>query len=1757
MVEVFNRIDVNYSLKDFDSDKKEKEAVKAAKREAVKTRYSFNEITEIGSGSGERTTIYKTDNEAIKVICCQTKKCFGENLEEEKKKLCRKVELNSDCRESIMNEIQCWMKLKSTDNIIPMYGFEIFSWTCPEYDRIGVDCAVKMALAECMTDKVTKYILRKQGSIMTEKPESQDLIIQIGIDICTALTAIHSKKLVHRDIKPDNIFWLNEKFCLGDFGIALDQNNPQYLYGKAEKEWKKGTPVYWSPQQADGDIVDHRTDIYSLGLVLYELADTVPMSSHYDDRIHDHMLTELGSDVSEGLKVILRNACAYSPDHRYQTAEAFKNDLCRLKDDPTYIPESTESKFKQKMKQIETSYISEMGFRSNKEISKNSRFRKLGINNQRNLEKYLCPETVWNAGKFWYDESCKPGSRFAGLYIDKRIMPLTLPKPHVTDFPVNITTNPECNSEPIPLSEIIEHTENLHNMYLIGEGGIGKTTALHSIMKDAYKNKVFVSVSNETFVIPLFVELSKAPASYCNTYKNKQSTFIQRYLFTLISSLAENHLIFESSYEMTAVMEMEADSIIKNIRHLLNSGNPDVKYLLLLDGLNEISRKQLTDNKNNHVGTPAELIVDEIQELLKYQNVSVVITSRADEALRSLDSQFDRLYLTGVSETVIKKYLGKDEFAFKAIQKNKRLMKTLKIPLFLKLYSQLYSTSEVSTPGEILYTFFSEHSTKYSMHNRISEIVKDRRTSGNTHSASLSDERMQWFILDFLLPELGWYMEKNDLYTVDRATIQNVMDSVLKGTSETDICGKYGVAMFSDYCNRNDGSINVKTYADKLLEMDSDESYIQKIVDYCVYSLGILYVNNQDYGFIHQHIRDFFAAIKIITDMKKALYIAKASVCQEISLQCLKNIDDSLVSNNVGTFIGEILGEYLNTPQKKEGYWTDITPSNGKRALVTNVINLCRNQFSQNSAEIHYNIVNLLKIVELSRHTFNGFNFSYLDLRNCHFNTKSLKNADMTGCLLERNSFFPESNCGEIRKAAFSKSGEYIYIAGEDKTLSLWHRKTFTYIKTIKKYNDRIYNISTSEKYIAVSTNKETEILDVRTFEVIKTFKAYNAVFSPNGKYITLAFNRKKAQVCDTESFNCICKLGYMLKPFMSDFTKGIDLICYSSDNKHLAIVTQEQHLFSNLKGDFAPFIIQIWDIEKRCYFQIKNTEILDKTISIDFSDTDNLLLVTKASSSIIEIYSISDTWDTAVLRHSIDIEECMSSPSTCAIAKFIQNDTTIAISLSSGELFFLDYKKYEKEHILHVSKKKEHELSISSMTKFKNSKGSFLLTGSMDHTVKLWDAEQLHCIGAFNNMNFHSITSAIFANNGKYLVTSGQNNSILIWDLKSQECIDTIGNFPLCTRKMAYHDEKQLLAVAILDGRVLIYHFNNTTQVFSYLHTLKMQDWEISKLEFSVTGEYLLATGYDSPYITVYNFNTNKQTIIKERTRRIQCASFYEAGGKTVLIGSNKLNRLPEDILPNENINSPNNECILKIYSSDTGKFIGEIYSYIPPYYESKFHHGTYFPLITTTAASYKDQWLKATSIDYTNALLYLLKSGTYIEVLDLNTNRCIAILSLNQRYAIYYDWMKLSLSNKGTYITITSRTPNTEIFQTNKWKSIYSIIGLWPDNKRFGFINNRINRIQYSRYKKYNGHQDSIMDISFSPDERVMLTASSDGTVKIWPLPSKDTNTSSVLTASYTLKCIAGIRTQGLRITNLHQDSNLSDEDKRTLEQYGAITK
>ena len=1717
----------NYSLEDFDGE--EKTAVRAAKKAAVKNAYlkdASGEITELGTGSHEKTQVYRVPNQelsgedmAVKVISCATRRCEGADLEEEKKAFYDRVVRNGDVGKNIRNEIVNCINVTEISNVLPFDDYDILTWKCEEYKRIGIDYVLKMPLAQCMTDRISKYSGRKQG-VQPEKPENLDEILKVGIDVCTALIGLHKRGIIHRDIKPANIFWFGDNYCLGDFGIAANENNLQDF---------NGTSAYWAPEQAEGSRVDHRVDIYSLGLVLYELADTCDMKAHYEQRINRHELPELGADISAGLKAIIRNACAYNPNARYQTAEGLKEDLCWLKKNPEYVP--------QPVKPVINSYISNTMFSRDRNKTANTPFGNRG--RDAGLRRYLVPELAWNAGKFWYETSCESGSRFASLDIDKYIMPLSLPSAHVTDLPINVCTDPEKESEQKPLSQIIADTQKIQNMYLIGEGGIGKTTALFSIMEDTYKDSLYSVCQDKKTIVPLFIELSKAPADYCAVYEDAKSTFIHRYLFMLISSFDEKHLISENPHEMAKIMQERDSRAVDRMNILFENETDNVQYLLLLDGLNEVSRKQLSDSENDFIGTPAELIINEIQELLRYKNISVVITSRADEALNDMEDEFERFYLTGVSEDAIKEYLLQHYISFEEVRENARLMETLKIPLFLKMYSKLDVTSEVSTPGEILYAFFSERSAKYTVRERINEIKRDRRMSGEAHPANLITEKMQWFILDFLLPKLGWYMEKNELYTVDLKTIAEVIDPILKGTEPTDICGEYGIALFSDYHNGRDGSVNTRTCAAQLLALGlGGQNYVKEIVDCCVNSLGILYVNNQSYGFVHQHIRDFFAALKIVTDMKMTLYIPSN---QGKMFHCLNSIGEEFLGESVAKLIGDILKEYQNRPVFINEKWIDITPETGNRSIITGVLGLCRNIFSEENLFAQYAVKNLLKIIYFSRHTFNGFDFSDLDLRSCYFNNRELKDANMSGCLINRNNLFADINCGEIYKTAFSKSGKYVYIAGEDGTISLWNRRTFDYIKNIKTYERySIWNISVSEKYIAVSTEKKVEILDIRTAEVVKSFKGgYNAIFSPNGRYIVVAFYLKKARLYNISDFKCMYELSYVKIPQIFDFIRTTDLICFSNDNQYLAMVMRNSCVPYWGASDSTK--IEIWDITKKNHLKILVNDCENNEIAnLDFSSKGDMLLVMIAGKSILKVYFTKDNWKSARLLHSIDIEEYIHPVGTYPIAKFVQNDSFIAIGTTGGHLFCLNYEKYNKEHILKISDLKAHSFAISNMTKFEDQKVSYLITGSIDCSAKLWDMSRLQYKGSFNRMNLSGVASAFFAMDGKYILSNAGDNNILIWNVESGKCVDSISDLPTCPYRMAYHDENGQLAVSLIDGRVILYNFNYESLKFSYLRTVEMRDRQILQLEYSVNGEKLLAVDYDYSDVTIYNTVTKKQITIAGKAQCIRSVAFYDKRGETIVIGEP--------------------DCHLRIYSTNTGDFIKEIQSFIVPYCESV----RYKWLFDKTN---KERPANAIAIDFDNNLLYILKSGAILEVLDINTSQCIALLN---PVDVYFG-TKIVISKSGKYITTTtSEAPNTKIYAQDDWKVRYRMYGM-SKNRFSGVFNNVVNFMHRLIYKNYNGHKRKILDISFSPDEQKVLTASADGTVKVWPLLQNENDEATVkvwpllqnendealaLTAVQTLKCVPGLKTQGLILKHIHPKSNLSGEDIEVLKSYGVIT-
>jgi serine/threonine-protein kinase len=146
--------------------------------------------------------------------------------------------------------------------------------------------------------------------------------------VADALAYAHSESIVHRDVKPDNILLDKRGHVLvTDFGIAKAAQAATAAQLTTEG-MIIGTPQYMSPEQAAGDAVDGRSDIYALGLVLYQmLAGSPPFDGDSSAKIIAQQLTatppdirQARSDVTPELAAVLERLLAKDPAHRYQTA---------------------------------------------------------------------------------------------------------------------------------------------------------------------------------------------------------------------------------------------------------------------------------------------------------------------------------------------------------------------------------------------------------------------------------------------------------------------------------------------------------------------------------------------------------------------------------------------------------------------------------------------------------------------------------------------------------------------------------------------------------------------------------------------------------------------------------------------------------------------------------------------------------------------------------------------------------------------------------------------------------------------------------------------------------------------------------------------------------------------------------------------------------------------------------------------------------------------------------------------------------------------------------------------------------------------------------------------------------------------------------------------------------------------------------------------------------------------------------------------
>jgi serine/threonine protein kinase len=167
-----------------------------------------------------------------------------------------------------------------------------------------------------------------------EKKLSPERAIRIALGLCKALDYVHGQGVVHRDLKPENIMVdKDDQVKLIDFGIAANAGSRRLTFAKLTQAM--GTPDYISPEQVKGKRGDARSDIYSLGVMFYEmLTGKVPFTGPnpfviMNERLRNHPIPprEIDPTISLQLQEIIYRALERDPAKRYPNAHEFAMDL--------------------------------------------------------------------------------------------------------------------------------------------------------------------------------------------------------------------------------------------------------------------------------------------------------------------------------------------------------------------------------------------------------------------------------------------------------------------------------------------------------------------------------------------------------------------------------------------------------------------------------------------------------------------------------------------------------------------------------------------------------------------------------------------------------------------------------------------------------------------------------------------------------------------------------------------------------------------------------------------------------------------------------------------------------------------------------------------------------------------------------------------------------------------------------------------------------------------------------------------------------------------------------------------------------------------------------------------------------------------------------------------------------------------------------------------------------------------------------------
>ena len=224
------------------------------------------------------------------------------------------------------------------------------------YD-VGEDNGKYYIGMEYVDGKTLKSLIKKRGALTL--PEVVDIMLQLA----SAISCAHDSYIIHRDIKPQNVIILEDgRVKVMDFGIAAQLNSNDLTQTNSVM----GTVYYLPPEQANGNVTTTKSDIYSLGILMYELVvGRVPFKGdspvevaikQMRERIPS--LTDANPDIPQSIENVILRACAKNPKNRYESMGEMRADLETVLDKDRFdeakvVYEYPESNFDDSEKHLE------------------------------------------------------------------------------------------------------------------------------------------------------------------------------------------------------------------------------------------------------------------------------------------------------------------------------------------------------------------------------------------------------------------------------------------------------------------------------------------------------------------------------------------------------------------------------------------------------------------------------------------------------------------------------------------------------------------------------------------------------------------------------------------------------------------------------------------------------------------------------------------------------------------------------------------------------------------------------------------------------------------------------------------------------------------------------------------------------------------------------------------------------------------------------------------------------------------------------------------------------------------------------------------------------------------------------------------------------------------------------------------------------------------------------------------------------------